>query len=664
MNEKVISVLGTLKRIVLCHSSSCGKKTFTVMESLSKEDEDNIEELEKAIRERHNIYYNQLATNTIPPHSIQDLIEERANVIAKREMTNAKTPTSEAEYNEIYNDFARSMDQVIQNRIDDSIKIIEKYLRNSDNLEEAIDKLMTGTTENKKINEAMAFLEYGYTGSRSPGRFSAQFRINKEVSELITKLRNEVVSGQNLTNDANDNGVVAPTVSETTTEEKQEDDLNEDNYFTGEEAKEDEEIPSVDIESDETSTRIVPPPIELTSTEESAPTVTTAQLGDISPEEKPEVSTFEGVPNESEEEQPTQQELADAAIIAETYDNDRIKAGLAINAYVTAASNTAQGKMEQIANSAVNGNIQPLNEFIEEIVTVLTKEGFKENILREIVVDEFHKTVNMLSLMANKPAFYKLATALARGYTQDAANKYSATELIDGAALDEVVDEFLTLYSDLVGVIKTRDGISIINLESLFDYILNNENIDKSIAAHIYNNLFKYISKHDGSKYLFTGYNESNYLSSKRFFETLEQNKTQELAYANNVHISPIEPDKRNDEYRAALIAAHNGSSVELIPFRNQYGELVRIDIVVKHNHKNKNVNTTIGGLRTVNTNTDLSEFSPVSHYSGFKNKVIKRSEEDYSLDCDSFFEELINATNPNALKLLQTLKYLLRNYQ
>ena len=57
MNEKVISVLGTLKRIVLCHSSSCGKKTFTVMESLSKEDEDNIEEL---IAHKRHIYFKNL----------------------------------------------------------------------------------------------------------------------------------------------------------------------------------------------------------------------------------------------------------------------------------------------------------------------------------------------------------------------------------------------------------------------------------------------------------------------------------------------------------------------------------------------------------------------------------------------------------------------------
>lgn len=54
MNEKVISVLGALKRIVLCHSSSCGKKTFTIMESLSKKDEDNIEEL---IAHKRHIYF-------------------------------------------------------------------------------------------------------------------------------------------------------------------------------------------------------------------------------------------------------------------------------------------------------------------------------------------------------------------------------------------------------------------------------------------------------------------------------------------------------------------------------------------------------------------------------------------------------------------------------
>ena len=54
MNEKIISVLGTLKRIPLCHSDNYGRKVYTVMESLSKEDEDNIEEL---IAHRRHIYF-------------------------------------------------------------------------------------------------------------------------------------------------------------------------------------------------------------------------------------------------------------------------------------------------------------------------------------------------------------------------------------------------------------------------------------------------------------------------------------------------------------------------------------------------------------------------------------------------------------------------------
>lgn len=54
MNEKVISVLGTLKRVVLCHSNNYGRKLYTVMESLSKEDEDNIEEL---IAHKRHIYF-------------------------------------------------------------------------------------------------------------------------------------------------------------------------------------------------------------------------------------------------------------------------------------------------------------------------------------------------------------------------------------------------------------------------------------------------------------------------------------------------------------------------------------------------------------------------------------------------------------------------------
>ena len=67
MNEKVISVLGTLKRIVLCHSDNYGRKLYTVMESLSKEDEDNIEEL---IAHRRHIYFKNAFGGIVDEASI------------------------------------------------------------------------------------------------------------------------------------------------------------------------------------------------------------------------------------------------------------------------------------------------------------------------------------------------------------------------------------------------------------------------------------------------------------------------------------------------------------------------------------------------------------------------------------------------------------------
>lgn len=67
MNEKVISVLGTLKRVVLCHSNNCGRKLYTVMESLSKEDEDNIEEL---IAHRRHIYFKNAFGGIVDETSI------------------------------------------------------------------------------------------------------------------------------------------------------------------------------------------------------------------------------------------------------------------------------------------------------------------------------------------------------------------------------------------------------------------------------------------------------------------------------------------------------------------------------------------------------------------------------------------------------------------
>lgn len=57
MNEKIISVLGKQQRIALCHFNNGGKKVYTVMEALSKQDEDNIDEL---VAHKRHIYFKNV----------------------------------------------------------------------------------------------------------------------------------------------------------------------------------------------------------------------------------------------------------------------------------------------------------------------------------------------------------------------------------------------------------------------------------------------------------------------------------------------------------------------------------------------------------------------------------------------------------------------------
>ena len=67
MLERTISLIGTLKRVSLCHSKECGRNVYYILESLSKKDEDNIEEL--VVNKRH-VYYKSSSGDIIDEKDI------------------------------------------------------------------------------------------------------------------------------------------------------------------------------------------------------------------------------------------------------------------------------------------------------------------------------------------------------------------------------------------------------------------------------------------------------------------------------------------------------------------------------------------------------------------------------------------------------------------
>lgn len=66
--KKEIPIEGNAQRVVLCHSNNGGNKTiYTVMEALSKKDEDNIEEL---IKHKRHIYFKNVFGQIIDEQAI------------------------------------------------------------------------------------------------------------------------------------------------------------------------------------------------------------------------------------------------------------------------------------------------------------------------------------------------------------------------------------------------------------------------------------------------------------------------------------------------------------------------------------------------------------------------------------------------------------------
>lgn len=64
---KEISIKGNAKRIALCHSNDGSKIIYTVMEALSKRDENNIEEL---IKHKRHIYFKNVFGQIVDEQAI------------------------------------------------------------------------------------------------------------------------------------------------------------------------------------------------------------------------------------------------------------------------------------------------------------------------------------------------------------------------------------------------------------------------------------------------------------------------------------------------------------------------------------------------------------------------------------------------------------------
>lgn len=623
-------------------------------DSLGREDS----ELEKAFN-AFLVEYEKLTKpesgSPVPPDTISTLIDSQIDAETKRNYTVSQIPTTQEEYEDIYNEFSRSMDAMEINRRDEYLDRVRNYLKSADNLDEALDRIYAENTGIDSVDEALHYLRYLSDDSLDISLGGkGQFMTNMSIDAIIMEEQNKRDNAKKANAEAEREGVGTPPAPE-----QEATDTNNPTSTGG---------------VQETEPAQPATPATATQSAQPQPQQPTTQPKPVSAQTDTDLGGGDDRLNN-----PTYVDTS-ADPLDESYDTPSLRGEIKARQYIMQVGFKSEARLNEITDALAKGDASKRDAFLNEVVNYLVKQGFDINLSRRLAATAFKSTVNLFGAMNTKSAFGRLAQQLALGFSKKAAQKHAETEFMTDKelkeALNETVDEFLTEYSKLVKNDAVGDGKIVINIESLFDYLLNNEDVDAQTAMYIYNNLSQYIATHDGSKYIFTGFNTVNklMLSAVEFMNQLRESKAQIRNTVNKLHISPIELRQRqtkqaSQEYREALEAAHNGTATRIY-VEPQYTDvketqpngyekhkqvMSNLNIVVEYKKGNKIKSVKVGILRAVSLDMDGNAIRPNRHQSGFSN-VLYNYGNSVELDCDFLFEALIEREDTDAKQLFNDI--------
>ena len=611
----------------------------------------------------------------VPEYTIRELEGTKHELGTEQALLKASIPFGEQEYKDRYDSYARSMSKYTMKKIDGYIKLVEDYLRNESDIDDAVNRIMNGRADNKKLKDAIDYLRYGLQNYSSNEAFIGQSALNKKLSDIINKIKKERNKNESIAKEAEEEGT--PIVTSEEVSEK-ENDAAKDDASKEKEKEEPVIIGSAQVEegtgseksaTDEngteegatespsstggetgTSTVVAENPADTegnSSETNSSETHASSEVEKaIADEGKSDEGTIaKDTPNiyEGAEEEIVSDDQAEVIqAIDEGTNTERFRAELVASEHIAIIGLTNPARIKEIADAYEQRDTSKYDAFIKEVIDKIRKKynGVSEKTAEDIAKTQFRVLSAQFAAMDNKSPFAKLANKLA------IIQKYvSDTSLISNEEQNKIIDNFLEEYNKAVNNATYKDATGqdkyVINIQNLFSYILNNENIDQSTAKYIYDNLSKYISNANNGKYLFTGfYTTGQLLGSNEFFDYLNSSKATSYKKDNLVHISPIEYDQRDKNYDDAIIAAANGAKT-YIKMDTGYGGSSNLGVYVK----TKKGDVKIGILRSVNLNKDGNGYTRRSHYSGFSNNITKNGET-YTLDCDFLFDALIDYQN------------------
>lgn len=566
-------------------------------ESFNKRDVSKfVEEFNKFANDNFGRLFDEKDTNfkaTKPKKSLQDLIKKQVNLEDEVSYLQNQLPATQDDYQSLYNELSLNMDKYTIDRYNSAVDRINSYLESYDNLDEAINNIMTGNVSSE-LKKDLDILKIGHHSTKA---FTQQIvsalrqinkdRINQEEKAKEVKIDDTVVS------------------------EKAAEEIK---------AEIDELTPST---GEESQIEHIENPIEFIPIETVDETISNL---------------------EKDAERIEEQRARDFIL------NIDDRASALASSVAFEVFKTSRALFDNLDGKDTNS--AEFNNLVNIIAEELLLNGVSRNLTHQAAMDGLKIALTTINRrlkakgLTKSDNFLKLADEIATKQRVQRNDDGSAavTTLISDGEFNLVIDDFLKSYIENREIITGKNNKTVINIEDLFQYIINNKDISYEQAKYIFRNIKDFIVSNPSNKYVFSNKRSlnNNLKYPDSFFSELQQSKSTVENIDGYMHITA--PTKRSSDYNQLLNRAINGEQVEVSYYKGEQGSS-KNSISIKIDGKE------IGYIGSVDMNSTGTGFRLRNQNKGFVydlNKVDGRIESNF----DELFIPIINQEEGNASEL------------
>ena len=558
-------------------------------------------EYSKILKQLTDILYTDefdILTNTT-----KEILRNRAINDINKQISQSNLPVGEDAIKDLYSHLDYSITQLAYERIANAYKLVEDYVNNAENPNEAFDKLMSSDESlDKKLLDALDIVKL----SAKNGTTYYQSLVDTR-DKAIRKKEKEAVESQKV-------------------------------YTNGDEVREE-----------------VKEEVRAQATE----VINNAENADNSSTGENEEAFAEQLIADAAEDYARENELQEkAGKELDPYFNDDYGIDTTFNELITKNPNKKQ-YIDIITNIKKPTYEDPNYKRIMDIlVDILVKDhGIDERTANAIAREQIASILAMLATnnLTNPSVRQKysiLAKQLQYGLRLDKQNGlYSATSILeDTEAQYKIIDELISLFkedNDIKG--------AALPVDKFFEYILSNEELDYNAARTIFSYLTDYLLDrriNTTDNYVFNNFRNN----PVDFFNKLREIKAKRDSISEHMHIRASR--KKDKNYQSALAAARRGEKVYLRqdPNHDKIIQVICNGVELGIISKTESINNTNTRYRKVINSTGLwwavekTEDGYVSNYDEFFNALFDKNNKDA--------QELLELLrNPNVLDNVEYLK-------